>query len=46
MSYDSLPAVNRGQPPGRILVLATNERRPAFMRDNRRFPRSRGPKCG
>ncbi|OXY83413.1 cellulose biosynthesis cyclic di-GMP-binding regulatory protein BcsB [Oceanimonas doudoroffii] len=42
VSYDSLPAVGRGQPPGRILVLATNERRPAFMRDNRRFPPVKG----
>ncbi|WP_344965604.1 cellulose biosynthesis cyclic di-GMP-binding regulatory protein BcsB [Oceanisphaera sediminis] len=38
VSYDSLPPVVRRQPPGRILVLSTNEHRPAFMHDNGRFP--------
>lgn len=38
VSYDALPLLDDRAPPARILVLATNDHRPAFMADKTLYP--------
>ncbi|WP_107850632.1 cellulose biosynthesis cyclic di-GMP-binding regulatory protein BcsB [Oceanimonas marisflavi] len=38
VSYDQLPPVSGDEPPARILVLAANDNRPAFMADEKQYP--------
>lgn len=41
---DRLPAVHDDRPPPNSVVFATNDRRPAFLADVRRFPPVAGPR--